>query len=152
MKVEQKQVVAITGGCGRIGSALAKELLETGNKVLLGDINKNKLIKLKQKLKSSNVEIFFRDLTNKKNIDSFINFGLKKFGKVDAVVCCSYPTSKGWGTRFEYLKENFLKEDLYRQLGATIILCQRTIKYFLRKKKRQFNFNFIYTGSAGTKI
>jgi len=135
MKVEQKQVVAITGGCGRIGSALAKELLETGNKVLLGDINKNKLIKLKQKLKSSNVEIFFRDLTNKKNIDSFINFGLKKFGKVDAVVCCSYPTSKGWGTRFEYLKENFLKEDLYRQLGATIILCQRTIKYFLRKKK-----------------
>ena len=45
MREERKQVVAITGGCGRIGSALAKDLLELGYKVLLGDINKNKLTK-----------------------------------------------------------------------------------------------------------
>ena len=132
---KRKEVVAITGGCGRIGSALAKDLLKRGYKVLLGDINKNKLIKFKSKLKSSNVEIFFGDLTTKKNIDSFITFGLKKFKKIDSVVCCSYPSSKEWGTRFEDLKENFLKEDLYKQLGSTIIFCQRIIKYFLKKKK-----------------
>ena len=132
---KRKEVVAITGGCGRIGSALAKDLLKRGYKVLLGDINKNKLIKFKNKLKSSNVEIFFGDLTAKKNIDSFITFGLKKFKKIDSVVCCSYPSSKEWGTRFEDLKENFLKEDLYKQLGSTIIFCQRIIKYFLKKKK-----------------
>ena len=132
---KRKEVVAITGGCGRIGSALAKDLLKRGYKVLLGDINKNKLIKFKSKLKSSNVEIFFGDLTAKKNIDSFITFGLKKFKKIDSVVCCSYPSSKEWGTRFEDLKENFLKEDLYMQLGSTIIFCQRIIKYFLKKKK-----------------
>ena len=132
---KRKEVVAITGGCGRIGSALAKDLLKRGYKVLLGDINKNKLIKFKSKLKSSNVEIFFGDLTTKKNIDSFITFGLKKFKKIDSVVCCSYPSSKEWGTRFEDLKENSLKEDLYKQLGSTIIFCQRIIKYFLKQKK-----------------
>ena len=135
MKKEKKQVVAITGGCGRIGSALAKELLTLGHKILLGDINKSQLIKFKKKSKSSNVQIFFGDLTIKKNIDNFIDFGLKKFGKIDSVVCCSYPTSKEWCSRFEDLKENFLKEDLYKQLGATIIFCQRTIKYFIKKKK-----------------
>ena len=132
---KRKEVVAITGGCGRIGSALAEDLLKLGYKVLLGDINKNKLIKFKNKSKSINIEIFFGDLTIKKNIDSFITFGLKKFGKIDSVVCCSYPVSKGCGARFEHLKENFLKEDLYKQLGATIIFCQRIIKYFLKLKK-----------------
>ena len=77
---KRKEVVAITGGCGRIGSALAEDLLKLGYKVLLGDINKNKLIKFKNKSKSPNIEIFFGDLTIKKNIDSFITFGLKKFG------------------------------------------------------------------------
>ena len=28
-----------------------------------------------------------------------------------------------------------MKEDLYKQLGSTIIFCQRIIKYFLKKKK-----------------
>ena len=74
---EQKEIVAITGGCGRIGSALTEDLLEHGYKVLLGDINKAKLIKIKNKSKSPNIEIFFGDLTVKKNIDSFISFGLK---------------------------------------------------------------------------
>lgn len=131
----RKEVVAITGGCGRIGSALAEDLLKLGYKILLGDIDKNKLIKFKKKSKSPNIEIFFGDLTVKKNIDSFISFGLRKFKKIDSVVCCSYPKSKEWGARFENLKENFLKEDLYNHLGATIIFCQRIIKYFLRKKK-----------------
>jgi len=135
MSKERKQVVAVTGGCGRIGSALAKDLLKLGYKVLLGDVNKNKLVKFKKSIKSTNIEIFFGDLTIKKNIDSFINFGLKKFKKIDAFVCCSYPTSKKWGSKFEDIEEKFLKDDLYKQLGATIIFCQRAMKYFLKRKK-----------------
>jgi NAD(P)-dependent dehydrogenase (short-subunit alcohol dehydrogenase family) len=131
----KKEVVLITGGCGRVGSALAKELLENGYKVLVGDINKENLIKLEKKLNSSNVEIFFGDLTSKKNIDKFISFGLKKFKKIDSLIHCSYPKSKKWGASFFKVDENFLKEDLYNQLGATIILSQSIIKYFLKKKE-----------------
>ena len=60
------EVVLITGGCGRIGSALAEKLLLSGCKVLIGDINKNNLIKLYKKLNSSNLGIFAGDLTTKK--------------------------------------------------------------------------------------
>lgn len=129
-----QEVVLITGGCGRIGSALAEQLLLKGYRVLIGDINKNNLIKLNKKLNSSNLEIFVGDLTLKKNIDKFISFGLKKFKKIDTLIHCSYPKSKKWGVSFEKIKESSLKEDLYNQLGATIILCQTIIKYFLRKK------------------
>ncbi len=132
---KKKDIVAITGGCGRIGSALAIDLLKHGYKVLLGDTNKKKLATLKKKIKSKNLETFSGDLTTRKNIDRFISFGLKKFKKIDSIVCCSYPKSKRFGERFENLKENFLKEDLYKQLGGTIILCQRIIKYFLKSKK-----------------
>ena len=132
---KQREVIAITGGCGRIGSALAEDLLKNGYKVLLGDINKAKLVKIKKKLNSQNVEIFIGDLTIKKNIDKFLSFGQKKFKKIDSAVCCSYPSSKGWGSKFEDLKENFLKEDLNKQLGATIIFCQRIMRYFSKIKK-----------------
>ena len=48
---KKKDIVAITGGCGRIGSALAIDLLKHGYKVLLGDTNKKKLATLKKKIK-----------------------------------------------------------------------------------------------------
>ena len=70
------EVVAITGGCGRIGSALAEDLLKLDYKVLLGDVNKRKLLMFKKKMKSKNIEIFFGDLTVKRNIDNFISFGI----------------------------------------------------------------------------
>jgi short-subunit dehydrogenase len=129
-----KEVVLITGGCGRIGSALAENLLLSGCKVLIGDINKNNLIKISKKLDSSNLAMFAGDLTTKKNIDRFISFGLKKFKKIDSLIHCSYPKSKKWGASFEKINADSLKEDLYNQLGATIILSQSIIKYFLKKQ------------------
>lgn len=86
--------VLITGGCGRIGSALTEKLLLSGYKVLIGDINKNNLIKLRKNLNSPNLEIFTGDLTSKKYIDNFISFGLKKFKKIDSLIHCSYPKSR----------------------------------------------------------
>jgi NAD(P)-dependent dehydrogenase (short-subunit alcohol dehydrogenase family) len=130
-----EEVVLITGGCGKIGSALAEKLLLKGYKVLIGDINKNNLIKLNKKLNSPNLEIFVGDLTSKKYIDKFISLGLKKFKKIDGLIHCSYPKSKKWGVGFEKINESSLKEDLYNQLGATIILSRTIIKYFLKKRK-----------------
>jgi NAD(P)-dependent dehydrogenase (short-subunit alcohol dehydrogenase family) len=130
-----KKTVIVTGGAGRIGSALAADLVKQGDKVLLGDINKSKLLKIKKKLNSKNIEIFQGDLTTKNNIDRFIKFGVKKFKNIHAAVHCSYPTSKKWGARLEDLEEIHLKNDLQNQLGGSIIFSQRIMKYFLKQKK-----------------
>ena len=103
------KTVLITGGAGRIGSALAEDLLELDYNVLLGDINRSKLLKIKKKLNSKNVEIFSGNLTYKSNIEKFIKFGVKKFNKIDAAVHCSYPRSKKKHSKLETLKEKHLK-------------------------------------------
>jgi len=130
-----KKVILITGGAGEIGSALARDLASQKHKIILGDIDIDKLKKLKKNLNTKNVEIFKSDLTKEKKIDHFINFASKKFKKIDVAVHCSYPKSKKWGTKFENLNEKNLKEDLTNQLAGTIIFCQRIIKYFHRVKK-----------------
>jgi len=132
---EIKKTIIITGGAGRIGSTLAADLIKHDHNVLLGDINNLKLLKIKKKLNSKNIEIFQGDLTTKKNIDRFIKFGVKKFKNIHAAVHCSYPTSKKWGARLEDLKDIHLKSDLQNQLGGSIIFSQRIMKYFLKKKK-----------------
>ena len=45
---EITKTVVVTGGAGRIGSALATDLVKHGHKVLLGDINHSKLLKIKK--------------------------------------------------------------------------------------------------------
>ena len=132
---EIKKTIIVTGGAGRIGSALATDLGKHGHQVLLGDINNSKLLKIKKKLNSKNIETFQGDLTTKNNIDKFIKFGVKKFKNIHAAVHCSYPTSKKWGARLEDLEEIHLKNDLQNQLGGSIIFSQRIMKYFLKQKK-----------------
>jgi len=129
-----QKVILITGGVGRIGLSLTKKLLNNNYKVLLGDIDENGLKKIKRKLNSKNLETFSGNLNSKKSIDNFISFGLKKFNKIHALIHCSYPKSKTWGSSFEKLTESSLKEDLYNHLGATIILSQRIINYFWKVK------------------
>lgn len=130
-----KKNILITGGAGRIGSALASDLISQGHKVLLSDIKNSNLKKLKKKLNSENIKIFQSDLRKKNNIDKLIKFGIKSFKYIDAAVHCSYPTSKNWGTKFEDLNEISLSEDLQNQLGGSIIFSQRVLKYFLKQKK-----------------
>lgn len=131
---KNKATIAITGGAGRIGSAVANDLIKQGYNVLLGDINKKELLKIKKKYHSSSLQIYAGDLTSEKKIDNFINFGIKKFKSIDGAVHCSYPKSKKWGTKFESLQENYLNYDLQKQLGGTIIFSKKITKYFLKNK------------------
>jgi len=134
-KIYKQKVILITGGCGRIGSALTEKLILSGYKVLIGDNNKNEIIKLTKKINLENLITFVGDLTKKKNIDRFISLGLKKFKKIDGLIHCLYPKTQDWGTPFERVRENSLKKDLYNHLGAIIILSQCITKYFLKAKK-----------------
>ena len=132
--MKKNKTILIVGACGVIGSSLVKSLSSEGYNLLLGDINKKKLFQLK-KINSKQIEIFSADLVSKKNIDKFISYGHLKFGKIDSIIFASYPRSKQWGKKFEDIQEKYLKEDLYNQLGSTIIFCQRIIRYF---KKQRF--------------
>ena len=137
---KKNKTILVTGGAGRVGAAVAVNLIKKGYNVLLGDIDKSRLIKIKKKLNSKRLEIYQSDLSKKKNIESFINFGLKKFKRIHGAVHCSYPRSKKWGTKFENLEEAYLNKDLQNQLGGSIIFSQKIIKEFIKKKEGNLIF------------
>ena len=137
------QIVAISGGSGRIGSALSRAVIENGGKVIIGDINREKANKLVLDLGDKNALFFEGNLTKPNTVDLMINMGVKKFGKIDAAVHCAYPISKQWGTRFENLKPDGIKEDLFNQLGGAILFSQRFIRHF----REQGHGNLIHISS-----
>ena len=65
------QTVLITGAAGRIGSAIAIQVIEDGGTVLLTDINKEELINLKDKFLSEDkekVHLIIADITTSDGI------------------------------------------------------------------------------------
>ena len=135
-----KKTIIITGGAGRIGSAIAKNLIENGYEVILNDIDKSKLIKIHKKINSKNLNFYQSDPKKKKNIEKFFKLVLSKYKNIHGAVHCSYPKSKKWGTKFENLKQKNLNEDLQNQLGSSIIFSQVLIKQFLKQKKGNLIF------------
>jgi len=126
-----KKIIAISGASGSIGLSLSKTLLKEGHYLFLGDINIKNIKKLKNKYPKK-INYKQSNLTKSKEIQRFINLGVNKFKKIDSFVLCAYPKSKKWGSSFEELNEDNLKNDLFNQLGSTIIFCQQIVKYFLK--------------------
>jgi short-subunit dehydrogenase len=131
-----KSVVIITGAAGRLGCTLVPYLAQQGYSLLLTDINKKKLYFLKRKYSHlTRIEIFSINLNFLTNINKLLFFAIQKFKRIDAAIYCSYPKSKGFGKKFEDVKEFYLKQDLSHQIGSLILFCQSIIKLFLKFKK-----------------
>ena len=126
-----KKVILVTGGFGRVGYSLCKNLLAQDFKVILVD----KTIKNidKSRFRESDYYILKADINKEREIKRIISFGLKKFKKIDALVHCAYPKTKDWGTKLENLKQKSLNENLSNHLGSSIIISKNILKVFLKQ-------------------
>lgn len=142
MSIEGK-IIAISGAAGRLGTAFARAVIENKGRLLLGDVAEEKGSHLENEFGKENTLFVCTDLTEPLEVDGFLKKGVKKFGKVDAAVHCAYPTSSQWGTRFEDIQYEKLKEDLFNQLGGSILFSQRVIRHF----REQGHGNLIHISS-----
>jgi NAD(P)-dependent dehydrogenase (short-subunit alcohol dehydrogenase family) len=136
-------IVIISGGAGRIGSAFSRAVVENGGKVIIGDINSELGNQLVSDLGAKNAFFFEGNLTEPNTVDLMIQKGEERFGEIDAAVHCAYPVSNQWGTLFEDLKPEGLKEDLFNQLGGAILFSQRMIVHF----RNQGHGNLVHISS-----
>lgn len=134
----ENKVFIITGSNGLIGMSLVKSILENNGKVLMSDLKNNTNLSSIKKYEKNNYFFFKGDITNESSLDSLFKYCIKKYKKIDGVVNCAYPKSKKWGSSIEKIDPKYLKEDLYNQLGGTIILSKIAIKYFLKQKFGNF--------------
>ncbi len=139
----KNNVVAITGGAGKIGTAFSKAIVENGGKVIIGDISVDKGKELQDDLGVDSALFIELNTTDVGSIDKFLKEGRDHFGKIDSAVHCAYPRSKQWGSSFEKIEAEGLKEDLFHQLGGAILFSQRVISYF----KKQGYGNLVHVAS-----
>ncbi len=131
--MENQKTIIITGACGIIGSGILKGLISDQYNLILVDNNRKKIEELSKKIISKKIIFVEANILKKQEIDLCIKKGLDKFGKIDVAIHAAYPKSKGWGTKFENLEEDFLMEDIKNQLGSAIIFSQRIIDCFLKQ-------------------
>ena len=125
-------VVAISGGAGKIGCSLVHYLLKKEYKILIGDISKAKIDFLKKTIKSDNIIFFYGDLTKPNIVDKFILAGVKKFGIINAGINCFYPRTYNSNQKFENINLKLLNGNISMHLVGAIIFAQRFIRYFLK--------------------
>jgi NADP-dependent 3-hydroxy acid dehydrogenase YdfG len=82
------KVVAITGASSGIGEAAARHLAQLGAKVVLGARRTDRLEKIVEEIRAKGGTAEFRalDVTERKDVEDFVQFAEKTFGKVDVVV------------------------------------------------------------------
>ena len=131
-----EQFILITGASGRIGSSIALDVAKYGGIPIIADVNLLGLEKLKEQiLKKYKVESFIVEgnITTQAGIENILKKSISFNGLIHGAVQSAYPRSKGWGTKFEYIKEDYLKEDLSNQLGSTILFSQQILKIFKKQ-------------------
>ena len=109
-----RKVVLITGAAGKLGESLSKSILENNGIVVMADINSDKLFKIAKTFPSNRVLTHCCNASKKEDLILLTELAFQKFGKIDAAIHCSYPKSKSWGTSFENLEFENLKDDLRR--------------------------------------
>lgn len=124
--MKSNQNILILGGAGLIGTQIVKNLVSIGYNVYVMDKKKNGYLTKKNMILCdiSKINLFNRKfdlLTQKEKIDTVINL--------------SYMKNKNWGKKFLKLKPNDVKENLFLQLGTTILTSQKIIDYFINKKE-----------------
>src|SRR5690554_6400542 len=85
MKRLENKVAIITGGSGLLGFTTAKEIAKQGAKVMLVDLNEEKLQKKVDEAKNDGLEMSYviADVTNAEQVKNYVEKTIEVYGKVD---------------------------------------------------------------------
>jgi 3-oxoacyl-[acyl-carrier protein] reductase len=90
--METKGLVAVvTGGGSGIGEAVARELAASGMKIVIGDVNKERMDIVIQAICDDGGEATGRvvDVTNDDDMSALMDLGVETFGAINVVVPCA---------------------------------------------------------------
>lgn len=84
-------VIVITGAASGIGEAAARSLAAAGAKIVLGDMNEERLQAITTEINAGDGEAVCKlvNVTNEKDVKAFIQFAKERFGKINVVLACA---------------------------------------------------------------
>lgn len=130
------KVIIVTGGSGLLGKAIVANLKEKGAIVINADIN------VKKELGSGS---YYCDVTSILSIKETVEKVNNHFGRIDGLVNNAYPRTKDWGTSFEDMSSDSLKDNVDWQLNSYILFCQEVLNIMKTQKSGSIvNMTSIY--------
>lgn len=128
------KVAVITGGSGGIGLAIAKELLQSGAKVIITGTSEKKLKALENSMNDSNFKTMVLNYDNPQEFDDKVDKLSKIFGTIDILVCSSgiHVDRKG----LDFINTTIEEYDsiMSINLRGTYFICQSVAKYMIKNK------------------
>ncbi len=134
------QVVAITGGGGVLGGALAVGLSQAGAKIAVLNRTQKKADRIVNEIKKikGTAMAFSADVLDKKNMENAIQSIIKEFGMVDVLINCAggnQPTATASDQlRFMDIPQEPMQAVLNINFLGTFIPCQVFAQFFSEKK------------------
>ena len=85
MALLQNKVCIITGGCGSVGLASARLFLAEGAKVMLVDLDADRLASAKRDIESDRVETCRADVSDSASVQAYVAATAAKWGAIDVL-------------------------------------------------------------------
>jgi 3-oxoacyl-[acyl-carrier protein] reductase len=87
----KNSVIVVTGAASGIGEAVAMALAAEGARLVLGDMQKDKLDFVKQSIISQGFEAVAceLDVTDEQSVKAFMDYAISEYGRINAVICCA---------------------------------------------------------------
>lgn len=117
----------VSGVGGRIGLAVAQALLAAGKPVVGLDIDATAFDALLKDYQGLFLG-FNASVTDSTGVAQALDAGEAQFGPVTGAVHAAYPRTEDWGTSFDDVSPDSLKENLYGQLGGTLLFSREVVK------------------------
>lgn len=149
-KIDTNSKVAIvTGGAKGIGAEIVRTLAENGYIVIL-NYNNSKLqaeeLKNEMLQKGFNIEVVKADVSNRNEVNSLIEFAIKKFKKIDILVNNAGISLEGL---FTDVSEEMWQKIINVNLNSVFNCTQEVLKYMIKEKSgRIINISSIW-GETG---
>jgi len=129
------KIVIVTGGASGIGAKTAEFFIQEGVKVLIADVNQEKIEKTLHSLKGMNGEVkgFYCNVTDEKQVGQMMEHAVSQMGGIDFLV-----NSAGVGGGMNPL-ENAPRSEWQRILDINLIgtiNCCKAVMPILRQKNR----------------
>ena len=149
-KIDTNSKVAIvTGGAKGIGAEIVRTLAENGYIVILNYTNsKVQAEELKNEMlqKGFNIEVVKADVSNRNEVNSLIEFAIKKFKKIDILVNNAGISLEGL---FTDVSEEMWQKIINVNLNSVFNCTQEVLKYMIKEKSgRIINISSIW-GETG---
>ena len=137
MSSNNKTAIVI-GGAGLLGKHFCQNLAQTGNNVVLADINietARKVTKELNLLGFNNVHPCEINITSKTSLEKLVEESCNKFGGAHSLINTAYPRSVNWNASFFDVDYKDLCENLNLHVGGFFLASQVIGKYFADKKE-----------------